>query len=204
MSASDSAGDSRRAVLEVVAVDGEQVACARGAHRRRARRDAEQRELAERVTAAELADHGAGGLVDDLQTPGAHDVHRVARVALAKQPVAGVDADRPCARGERLAQRALEIREQRDVREEVGRRLRARGGGLDAIDEDRARERVDLPRRQAFRRTLRADIRAASPSDGGTVSRLQAPDEQAAEAGDDQASGAEGPGVVEGRERFER
>ena len=52
LSASDSAGELCRSSVEVGLVDGDELGGARGAHRRRARRIGQQRELAERVTAA--------------------------------------------------------------------------------------------------------------------------------------------------------
>jgi hypothetical protein len=53
--------------LEIGPVDGDDIGCARGAHRGRPRRISQQRELTQRVPAAEHADHGAGGLIDDLE-----------------------------------------------------------------------------------------------------------------------------------------
>ena len=37
----------------------------------------------------ELADHGVGGLIDDLEPASADDVHRVPGVMLAEQPLSG-------------------------------------------------------------------------------------------------------------------
>ena len=69
---------------EVGSADGDEVAGTRGAHRGRSRRIRQQPQLAECVAAAELADHGAGGLINDLQAASADDVHRVGRLMLTE------------------------------------------------------------------------------------------------------------------------
>ena len=84
----------------------------------------QQAELSDRVAATELAQLGGAGLVEDLEPPGAHDVQRVARVALPEQPLAGSQADRPRPGAEGLAQRGLELGEQGNQRQEVRDRLR--------------------------------------------------------------------------------
>jgi hypothetical protein len=88
-SAEDSGGGG-----EVGLVNGDDVGSARGAHRDRSGRIGQQRELAQRVTPAVLADHGAGALIDDLESARADDVHFIPGVTLAEQPFSCGEAAR--------------------------------------------------------------------------------------------------------------
>jgi hypothetical protein len=82
-------GPGVKELPEVGSADGDEVAGTRGAHRGRSRRIRQQRQLAECVAAAELADHGVGGLINDLESASADDVYRVGRLVLAEQPFPG-------------------------------------------------------------------------------------------------------------------
>ena len=191
-------GGGVKQLLEVGAIDGEQIGCARRPHRRRARLAGEQRELADGVAAADLADRRSGGLVDDLHAAGADDVERVPDIALVEQPGAGGHAHGARAFRHRVAEGRLEGGEHRHLREELRGRLgprRQRRRRIDAHQPPRGGQRG---RGRRGRRLVDQHGTSRGRQRRLLVSR-PAPDEEAAEPGDDEARGAEGPGAVERR-----
>ena len=183
-------------LLEVGAIHGEQIDCARGPHRRRAGCAGEQGELADGVPATDLADRRAGGLVDDLHPAGADDVERVPGISLVEQPGAGGHAYGARAFRHRLAERRFEGGEHRHLRQELGGRLGPRR-------QRRRRIGAHQPPRGRRRRSGRGGCRLVD-QDGASCGRQRrqldsrsAPDEEAAEPGDDEAHGTERPGAIE-------
>ncbi len=138
-------------------------------------------------------------VVDDLQPPGPHDVHRLAGVAFAEQPVAGAQTHR-CARAARAPRAAAGSRLANS-----GTRARksaadcARAGGAAPSDRDRAaRARTGAPAAQHPAPAPAHQPRAASPSDGASASTTR-PTSRQPIAGGEQAGGAELPRIVETR-----
>jgi hypothetical protein len=76
--------------LEHPAIDGDEVAVARGTDRRRPRGRREQGQLPERRSAPELHDvGGVSAVLGDLEAPRADDVHGLSGVSLPEQPLPG-------------------------------------------------------------------------------------------------------------------
>ena len=151
-----------------------------------------------------------GRLADDLEAAGAHDEEAVGVVALAEQPLAGREADRPRA-APRAARAALAGRpgEHRDLGEEVGGRL----GALRRSARRRAWRAMRAPaaasaQRSAGRRGRASRSRAACASDGVSVPPATAPprptEEQAARRDDEEGQRGERPRVVERGRRLGR
>ena len=195
---SEGEGRSRaEQLLEVVAVDGEEVGGARRPDRRRARLAREQGQLADGVAAADLADHRSRRVLEDVHAPGADDVERVAGLAFPEQPLACGHPHRPRALRDRVPERRVQAGEHRDAREEVRRGLGTRLRRLRGVDADRPARGRTLAGRRVGERLLQH-----GPRRGAERRRLgprRPADEQAAESGDDEAGRPERPRPVERR-----
>ena len=93
LSASDSTGQAWRSSLKSVRPMA-MTSVARAARTEADRGESVSNDSSPSVPAAELADHGAGGLINDLESASADNVHRVGRLMLAEQPFPGVQVAR--------------------------------------------------------------------------------------------------------------
>ena len=110
-------------LLQIAAIDDDRLQILGDVRRRRARAAVEQRDLAEEVALAGGLEHDAlAGVVleEDLDLAGAHDVERIARIAVVEQRRAGRLAHGVDARGERRPLLLVEQREERDLGQDFG------------------------------------------------------------------------------------
>jgi hypothetical protein len=113
-------GADAQQLIEILAIEAQQLAVANGARRCAPGLTDQQTELADRLARTHAADdNGRWPLSHHRQPTAAHDEHRAALIVLVEQPRSGRDSLEPAAPADKLAKVGRQLSEERDAGEEV-------------------------------------------------------------------------------------